>query len=244
MTRVNRKKVKCAGKSAFLSNRSEYVLAGAILVVVSALVATFAGNVFQIPIAAASAGVRTYLWLIADYALQGLVVTAVSVLVAAPVRIGVWRFCLGSNRQVPKTTALTSIASGFRTRYADSVVAILQVEYTVFLWSLLFLVPGVIKLYSYRLVPALIADGVAQKPEQILKLSEETMNGHRMEAFILDLSFAGWAILSVFTGGLLGVLFVVPYKMAADAEFYRVLAERGSTSPEIWPDEAEELDCR
>ena len=85
---------------------------------------------------------------------------------------------------------------------------------------MLFVVPGIMKAYSYRLVPYILADNTDIAPMDALKLSQEMMNGHRMNAFILDLSFIGWFILTLLTCGLLGIFYVNPYYHATNAELY------------------------
>ena len=90
----------------------------------------------------------------------------------------------------------------------------------VFCWGLLFIVPGVIKAYQYRLVPYLLADGVERRMEETLQMSKELMEGHKKEAFLMDLSFLGWDIMGVLSLGLLSTFWTNPYKYASRAEFY------------------------
>ena len=71
----------------------------------------------------------------------------------------------------------------------------------VFLWTLLLVIPGIIKSIAYAMVPLLLADDKYKdlKPKEILQKSEEMMNGHKMDFFVLGLSFIGWHILAAFT---------------------------------------------
>ena len=93
----------------------------------------------------------------------------------------------------------------------------------VFLWSLLFVIPGLIKIYSYRMVPYILADDPTIGGKDAITLSRQMMNGHKWNAFVLDLSFIGWELLSVLTAGLLGLFYVKPYEAATGAELYKVL---------------------
>lgn len=97
--------------------------------------------------------------------------------------------------------------------------ALLMVIY-VFLWTLLFIIPGIIKLLSYALVPYLLGDNKYNKLgyKEILKKSEEMMNGHKMDYFKLSLSFIGWHILAIFTLGLLEI-WIIPYQTTASVKF-------------------------
>ena len=90
----------------------------------------------------------------------------------------------------------------------------------IILWSLLFIIPGIIKGYSYMLVPYILAEEPAMDNKEAFRLSREMMDGNKWHAFCLDLSFIGWHILNVFTFGLLGIFYVKPYQATASAEMY------------------------
>jgi len=97
------------------------------------------------------------------------------------------------------------------------------------LWDLT-IIGGIIKHYSYLMVPYIVAENPEVHPLHAITLSRRMMNGHKMEAFKLDLSFLGWYALDILTGGLAGVLFVLPYRNAVLAEYYvqlRALARDG-----------------
>ncbi|MGD9887207.1 MAG: DUF975 family protein [Bacilli bacterium] len=91
-----------------------------------------------------------------------------------------------------------------------------------FLWSLLFLIPGFVKSYSYALAPYLMLDNPELAGQDAITKSRELMNGHKMDLFLLDLSFIGWIILSMFTFGIL-LLWIMPRMLVARAEFYNRL---------------------
>lgn len=92
----------------------------------------------------------------------------------------------------------------------------------VFLWSLLFVIPGIIKGFSYSMVYFIIADHPEYTPKQAMEESKELMQGHRFELFLLELSFLGWNILSVFTFGILS-FWVMPYMHITTAAYYEDL---------------------
>lgn len=98
-------------------------------------------------------------------------------------------------------------------------IATLLVSLYTFLWSLLFIIPGIIKSYSYAMTPYILLDRPELSPTEAIKESEKMMNGHKMDLFILDLSFIGWILLSMLTCGIL-ILYVEPYMMATKAAFY------------------------
>lgn len=87
------------------------------------------------------------------------------------------------------------------------------------LWTLLFIIPGIIKSYSYTLVYCIKADHPEYDWRQCLRESEEMMKGNKMRFFSLQLSFIGWIFLSIFTCGL-GSLWVNSYMQTANVVFY------------------------
>lgn len=121
---------------------------------------------------------------------------------------------------------LDRIGFGFTSgNYGTIVVAQLLRRIFIALWSLLLVVPGIMKAYSYCLVPYILADRTDVTASEALRISEEMMYGKRMEMFMLDLSFIGWHILTGLTGGILGVFYVNPYIQATKAEVYLRLRE-------------------
>lgn len=89
----------------------------------------------------------------------------------------------------------------------------------IWLWSLLFIVPGIIAAYRYRLAPYLMAENPNLGIREAVNMSKELMTGHKWRLFCLNLSFIGWGILSALTCGI-GDLWLNPYIYAANAAFY------------------------
>ena len=92
----------------------------------------------------------------------------------------------------------------------------------IILWSLLLLIPGCIKAYSYAMTPYILKDNPEMKNNAAIEESMRMMDGHKLELFILDLSFIGWAILSILTC-CIGFLWLVPYMNMARVNFYEDL---------------------
>ena len=91
-------------------------------------------------------------------------------------------------------------------------------------WFLLLIIPGIIKSYAYRMVPYILSENPDMDARQAIESSEHMTRGHKMEIFILDLSFIGWFILGALLCGI-GVLFVMPYYNTAQAVLYTKLKE-------------------
>ena len=89
----------------------------------------------------------------------------------------------------------------------------------VFLYSLLLIIPGIVKSYSYRFVPYLTEDEPDLDPQQILALSQEMTQGIKLDLFVLDLSFFLWYVLGAITFNI-GTYFIHPYIYQTDAECY------------------------
>ena len=94
------------------------------------------------------------------------------------------------------------------------------------LWSLLLIVPGVIKGYEYAMVPYLLLDHPEMSRQEIFAESKRMMMGNKWDAFVLDLSFIGWHLLGACTFGILTFLYVNPYQYYTEAELYHVLRDR------------------
>lgn len=107
--------------------------------------------------------------------------------------------------------------------YNGRVFATMLIKYLyVVLWMLLFIVPGIIKSYSYAMTEYIMNDNPELERNAAIEASMRMMEGHKMRLFLLDLSFIGWAILSILTFGL-GFILLNPYINAAHAEFYEDL---------------------
>ena len=120
----------------------------------------------------------------------------------------------------------------------------------IFLWALLLIVPGIIKAIAYSLVTMILADEKYADLGymEVLKKSEEMMNGHKMDFFLLGLSFIGWHFLALFTLGLLEI-WLVPYQTTASykfldnikKEYEKQNAPSGSASPAETKEEAKKF---
>lgn len=142
-----------------------------------------------------------------------------SSLVGNVIRVGSCRYFVESQEQ-QRSAGLGMIFSGFTGgNYLNVVKVMFMKGLFEALWSLLLVIPGVIKSYEYYLVPYLLAETPDLPYREALRISREMMDGHKWRAFVLELSFIGWLLLGSLLCGL-GVLFVRPYQSATFAEFY------------------------
>jgi uncharacterized membrane protein len=89
----------------------------------------------------------------------------------------------------------------------------------VLLWSLLFIIPGIIASLSYSMAFYIMADDDSIRPKDALKKSKKMMYGYKWKLFCLGLRFLGWIILSILTIGI-GFLWIAPYMQVSMAKFY------------------------
>lgn len=90
----------------------------------------------------------------------------------------------------------------------------------IWLWSLLLIVPGIIKSYKWAMVPYIVAENPQLPDKEIRSISERMMEGYKMELFKLQLSFIGWMLLSCITFGILYIVHVGPWLQLTYLEFF------------------------
>lgn len=81
-------------------------------------------------------------------------------------------------------------------------------------------------MYEYRMIPYILAENPKIKRKKAFKLSKEMMKHNKWRAFVLDLSFIGWEIASIFTFGMINLLYANPYRAATSTELYVVLRNK------------------
>ncbi|MED9965428.1 MAG: DUF975 family protein [Blautia sp.] len=144
------------------------------------------------------------------------------VLIGNVLMVGGTKFFIENRTGNPKASRLFY---GFRCgHYWNIVKTMLLTEIYIVLWTLLLIVPGIIKTYEYRMVPYILAEHPEMESREVIALSREMMNGEKMNAFVLDFSFIPWLFLSSLTFGIAGIFFVEPYIRATDTELFAVLA--------------------
>ena len=124
---------------------------------------------------------------------------------------------------------LDDLLKGFREGFGENFLLGLLVSLFTALWSLLLVVPGVIKAYSWSMVYFIRCDHPDYDFRTCMRESAAMMNGHKMRLFLLDLSFIGWLIVGALCVGV-GVLWVAAYMEAAHAQFYQNLLDQQYSS--------------
>ncbi len=169
--------------------------------------------------------------------IASLFAIAVRIFIGYPLEVSGRKFFVENARS---NTDLNYLGYSFRdNKYLPIVKVMFFKGLFVFLWTLLFIIPGIVKGYAYMMVPYLLADNPNLDYKEALRLSNEMTKGYKLDIFILDLSFIGWYLLGLLACGV-GVLFVRPYHDATLAELYIELL--GETKDETIIDNDQVLD--
>jgi len=155
-------------------------------------------------------------------ACSALFALAFRIFVGAPFEVGGKRYfvnlCSGSAN-------FKLLGSGFKKeQYMSNVKVLLMRDIFVFLWGLLFIIPGIIKHYEYYFVPYLMAEYPDLDYKRALDLSGSITQGRKFDMFVLQLSFIGWFVLG-FMCCVVGSIFVMPYFETAMAQMYLTLKQ-------------------
>ena len=113
--------------------------------------------------------------------------------------------------------------NGFVNDLGGNIVLGLLITVFTALWSLLFVIPGIVKAYSYSMAFFIKHDNPSYEWKQCIDESRKMMNGNKMRLFLLDISFIGWLIVGSLCFGI-GTLWVTPYINAAHANFYEEIS--------------------
>ena len=202
----NRVEFKQRGKEAFQKNYIASVLAAFIMVLITSGGASIGTN------ASDSEGAGMFM------AFGTMAMFLLTVFLFNVIEVGGCKFFIENRNSQPK---FTKVIDGFQSSfYVNIVVVQLLRMVKTFLWSLLFIVPGIIKMYEYRMIPYILAEHPDIDQKNAFMVSKNMMNGHKMELFILDLSFIGWMFVSALTFGFAGIFYVFPYVQATMAEVF------------------------
>lgn len=155
-----------------------------------------------------------------------LIAIPLSVFLLNPLSVGCRRYFL-LNLYSPAN--IKEIGYCFDGKYLQCVKIMFLKDLYTSLWTLLFIIPGIVKSYEYRMIPYLLAENEDITTDEAFARSKEMMDGNKWNAFVLDLSFIGWEILNAFTLGILGIFYVNPYIHQTDAALYDCLKMQHST---------------
>lgn len=170
----------------------------------------------------------------------GIVISsALYIFITQVLFVGLYRFLLENRRysktQLSRVLFPWSVKKGFHV----GVVMLVRRIYWI-LWCFT-IVGGVIKYYSYKMVPLIMAENPTMSAKDAIRLSREMMNGYKWKTFLFDLSFMGWFILGVLTLSLSDIFITRPYKYSAEVEVYMFIRQKAKenrieNSDKLWDD--------
>ncbi len=223
-----RQELKANGKFCFRRNYWSYVAVSFLLslFVTSGSVAYSAGSTYTGEGESAAEGAEPYAEAITDNISVILPVVIIVLIVmilfwlllSTVLEVGGRRFfILNRTERAPIRTFFSIFRCG---HYGNVVKTIALRDIFEMLWTLLLIVPGIVKHYEYLMIPYILAENPGMDRKEAFEISKRMMYGEKWQTFILELSFIGWDILSALTCGLVGIFWVYPYQDATFAELY------------------------
>ena len=138
------------------------------------------------------------------------------VLIVNPLFVGINRFKINA---VNDKGNVSDLGHGFGCAYKRNIKTLFFMDLYLILWSCLFIIPGIVKSYQYRMIP----DNPDIDKKEAFDKSKAMMKGNKWRVFVLDLSFILWYLLGSITFGIVNVFYVEPYRQLTDAALYETL---------------------
>lgn len=145
-----------------------------------------------------------------------MLVSILSMFITMPLSFGVCKFL--KNFVVNDTTDTYDVTSLYKDTVKIVILSIL-ISIITMLGFVCLIIPGIILVFSFAIVPYIYENNRDLGYIEILKLSYNMMKGHKLDLLVLELSFIGWMILSSFTLGIL-YIWLLPYYQTAITKFY------------------------
>ena len=149
-----------------------------------------------------------------------IVIAAIHAFLFNPLEAGTARFFV---RNLNDKAEIKELAYCYDHGYLNVVKTVFLRDLYIVLWGLLLIIPGIIKSYEYRMVNYILAENPEMNTKEVFAMSRDMMRGNKWRAFVLDLSFLGWHLLSLITIGLAGIFYVFPYRNMTNAALYEYL---------------------
>ena len=147
---------------------------------------------------------------------------AFSIFISNPLLVGQNRYFMEHRGSEPAVGRIFYAFNG--SNYLNVVKIMFLMDLKIFLWSLLFIIPGIIKAFEYFAVPYILAENPGIDAKRAFALSKQMTMGKKFNIWWLEITFIGWWILCLFTCGM-GQYFLVPYIQASYAEVYALMRE-------------------
>ncbi|MEG2868907.1 MAG: DUF975 family protein [Terrisporobacter sp.] len=153
----------------------------------------------------------------------GIIGFVIKLLIVYPIEVGKNNFFMGIREEDSSLDSLICVYKSGKLK--NTIITMFLKGLFQGLWTLLLVIPGIVKYYEYRMIPYILSENPSISRQRAFEISKDMMRGNKWSAFILDLSFLGWEILSLLTLGILGIFYVNPYVQSTNAELYAFLRE-------------------
>ena len=175
-----------------------------------------------------------------DGALTGIISLLGSIFVIYPAAMGLTKVYL--NVTYGDEPSAATLMDGFKINYINNVLLYVLISVFTTLWTLLFIIPGIIAAYSYTMAPYILLEHPELSAKEAIGYSKQMMKGHKFELFVLQLSFILWALLGVVTFGI-AYIYVGPYITLTTTDFYHNIKGEvfGDTSTESYTEAAADV---
>lgn len=175
---------------------------------------------------------HTYLTVLGNYAIDvnglirlWIIITIISwlysIFLGHTILIGAYKYFILSIKENPSTSTLFDF---FKTSYWNIVKVTFFYQIKIVLWTLCFIVPGIIKAYEYCMVPYILAEHPEMESAAVFERSRMLTQNNKLNIFALEISFIGWLFLGMLCCGI-GILFVSPYIDITMTHLYLKLKE-------------------
>ncbi len=169
-------------------------------------------------------GVFKNSFFLAVVSISVIITISVVLFLRLPMEVGKNRFFMENINEKPQiSTILYSYKEG---RLKNTVWTMAFRDVFILLWTFLLIIPGIVKGFEYFAVPYILAENPNLPRQRVFDLSKEMTKGHKMDLFILNLSFIGWFILNAVTFNLSALFYVNPYLNATLAQAYEFLRQK------------------
>lgn len=145
------------------------------------------------------------------------VIFAIDIFLINPLSVGGCRFM---TKSVEDVAQVKEIVYGFDHSYKNIVKVLFHRDLRIILWTFVFVIPGIVKMYQYYMVPYLLAEHPDLEYKKALQMSRDMMEGNKWKTFVLGLSFLLWDFFGALTLGVGEILYVQPYRQLTFAALY------------------------
>ena len=210
--RINRPAVKAEARRLVRTGKRSVIGAGAIYIGIAVVLAVLLYVLETWPVALTTSTLYLQLPIINTFFL--VFINLLLLLLGA----GFDLFCMEIRRG--EETPLSAMFDSFS--FAGKIIWVtIVVNVRIFLWSLLFTIPGIVAAYRYRFALYNVLENPSLTATQAIELSKAQTYGMKEQLLTCDLSFMGWILLSLLTCGLL-LIWVVPYMVMTNLGYYEI----------------------